>query len=126
VTDKKSTGKRRVTMEVDMAWLEELPEEQKHPPRKRSKRPPPLPRPSKPPRRDTIEVKSEWLIPPLPEGHAAGGKPAAPATHGTVAKPRGKLPPPLPREEPESSGDHKKHKSKKPPRPSKRPPRAKP
>jgi hypothetical protein len=113
-------------VEVDTAWIEELPEEPKAAARKRGKGPPPLPRRSRPPRRDTIEVKSEWLMPPLPEGHEAGGKPVKPTTHTTTgAKPRGKLPPPLPREEPESAGGHGHGKSKRPPRPSKRPPRSK-
>lgn len=123
-SDKKSAGKHnRVTLEVDPAWLEDLPEEEKPPARKRSKRPPSVPRAPKATRRDTIQVKSEWLMPPLPEANPPARRPARPPPlPQTMAKPRGKLPPPLPREEPEEPQE-RGSSSKRPARPSKRPSR---
>ncbi len=162
MSDKKTTGRRRVTMEVDMSWLEEVLPEAPAPPsaRKRSKRPPPLPaghaapapaRPSKPPKHKTIEVKAEWLMPPLPEAATSGTAKHAGERHGhdkhahdtrahgeekhrppqtphaAVPKPRGKLPPPLPREEPSpASASDRKRTSKRPAaRETARPPRSK-
>jgi hypothetical protein len=71
----------------------------------RPKGPPPLPKAPNVPRHDTIDVDSRWLIPPLPkEGPGKATEesrkqpPPLPAVVIAV-KPRGKLPPPLPRED---------------------------
>jgi hypothetical protein len=83
---------------VDMAWLEKLPEEEK-PANRRAPRAPP-PRPAKAGKHDTIPVESEWLLPPLPKDAPTGDKPPKPPPLPSVAvKPKGRLPPPLPRED---------------------------
>jgi hypothetical protein len=75
---------RRNTMDVDTSWLI-----RSEPPPVSDKQPPPLAGPT---RRETIEVEMDWLEEP------AAAHPSVPPV--VRAKPRGKLPPPLPREEP--------------------------
>jgi hypothetical protein len=108
--------KRRNTMDVDPSWLESEPEPEPEP----APRPPRVPRdlaselsPEKgplagPQRRETMEVQMDWLEPTEPEAEADEPKKRA-SEHPKkkpvippllVAKPRGKLPPPLPRSEP--------------------------
>ncbi|HEX8796652.1 MAG TPA: hypothetical protein VF765_37130 [Polyangiaceae bacterium] len=107
---KKGKGpKARNTMDVDPSWLEAEPEPPPPPPR--------LPQdlasqsPAGPRRRETMEVQMDWLEPsePGPDSEAEAGKdkkrdskrlkkPVIPPL--LVAKPRGKLPPPLPRSDP--------------------------
>jgi hypothetical protein len=86
-------------------------------------------RPSKMPRRDTIEVDRRWLVPPLPSiqeerGKSSGGRrkqpPPLPPT--VEAKPKGRLAPPIPREE-ESVDAEAPRSNRRGGRPSKRPPR---
>jgi hypothetical protein len=100
-------------MEVDMSWLEKLPEEER--PRRKGDRgaPPPLPAGVARPKNNTIPVQSRWLVPPIPKdevGKEAGERPrrphqeppapeSKPVPASVAAKPRGKLPPPLPRED---------------------------
>lgn len=126
---------RRETLEVDMSWLE--PEElartrgsTRPPPKRpskadtaavrtRSSKPPAPKTPSRPPgakrstssaqavRRETMDVKLEWLEPEQPT--AAPTKrprkpwepPTLPPPPANATKPRRAVPPPLPREEPE-------------------------
>jgi hypothetical protein len=133
---------RRSTIDVDITWADQLPEEEK-PANKHAKNarkgPPPLPRQStlpsnvtRVPRRDTIEVDSRWIVPPLPsEAHgkaqdkvAQPRKSPPPLPAPLVAKPRGKLPPPLPREDDESADEESPKATKRSPSTSKRPPRA--
>ena len=86
---------------MDPAWLE--PHEDEKPPSATKTA------------RNTIPVKSAWLIPPLPheaKRQEPHGKPPPPSA--IAARPRGKLPPPLPREDGED--EPKKTKSKRPPR----------
>lgn len=95
--------KPRNTMDVDPSWLESEPEPP--PP------PPPVPKdlvgesPPGPRRRETMEVQMDWLEPSDPERDEPEErttkrpkKPVIPPL--LVSKPRGKLPPPLPRSEP--------------------------
>ncbi len=101
--------KPRNTMDVDPSWLESEPEP--------APRPPPLPKdlapqstPAKghatgPRRRDTMEVQMDWLEPPEPEADESEKRATTRPKKRVVppllvAKPRGKLPPPLPRTEP--------------------------
>ena len=104
--------KPRNTMAVDPSWLEAEPEPAPPPPR--------VPRdlttessPEKkgplagPRRRETMEVQMDWLEPEEPEADEAKKKRASKRPKRKpvippllVAKPRGKLPPPLPRSEP--------------------------
>jgi hypothetical protein len=104
------------------------PEEEKLPSKGVRKGPPPLPRPSKMPRHDTIEVDSRWLIPPLPkESHVRTGEqprreaPLLPIPI-IASKPRGKLPPPLPREDDDSGEAVAQKLPKRGSRTSRRPP----
>ncbi len=78
-------------IDVDPAWLEELADDEKAP----STAP-----------RNTIPVQSSWLIPPLPDEVKKPSKvpkptrpPAKPSRPPVTitTKPKGKLPPPLPR-----------------------------
>jgi len=101
---------RKSVVDVDPAWLEDLAEEERPPTKRGRPTPPPTP-PSAAPRRNTIPVQSSWLIPPLPdevkkEGKAAKpppkpARPPLPKPSGPpvviTTKPKGKLPPPLPR-----------------------------
>ncbi len=81
-------------MEVDPSWLEKLPEDER--PKRRVSRTPPSTRDS------TIPVQSGWLVPPLPgEVPPAERDASKPPPLPSTAKPKGKLPPPLPREEDE-------------------------
>jgi hypothetical protein len=90
---------------VDPSWLDQLSEEE----RPRSKRshpaPPPSKRASTPPASkesdETIDVDSAWLIPPVPALPGKVSKPPRPPPPPAViaVKPRGKLPPPLPRDD---------------------------
>ncbi len=90
---------------MDPEWLEELADDEK-PPSKQG-RPTPSPKaPSTAPRRNTIPVQSSWLIPPLPDEVKKPSKvprpprpPAKPSRPPVTitTKPKGKLPPPLPR-----------------------------
>lgn len=103
--------KPRNTMDVDPSWLESEPEPAPAPPRvpkdlaaesKPSKRPTAAPR-----RRQTMEVQMDWLEPSDPEeDESEKGTNTRPKKRAIppllVAKPRGKLPPPLPRTEPPS------------------------
>jgi hypothetical protein len=112
VAAKKSSGTKRPprprqsTIEVDPAWLDQLSEDEK-PRSKRSRSgAPPTPAstpPSRKPDRNTIPVQSRWLIPPVPKEGKASQPPARPPPPpaATAVKPRGKLPPPLPREDSE-------------------------
>jgi hypothetical protein len=87
--------------------------------------PPPPAGPSKPVRHNTIEVNSRWLIPSIPEiALPTRGEPALqplPVPANLAVKPRGKLPPPLPREDHESAPTDPPRRGE---RTSKRPPRA--
>jgi hypothetical protein len=91
---------RRNTIEVDTSWLIRA-------------EPPPLP--SGPKRRETIEVEVDWLL-----KSKDSERPAPVMPKGMAAKPRGKLPPPLPREEPADSPAGEPTRGS---RPSARPPR---
>ena len=105
--------KPRNTMEVDPSWLESEPEPAPRPPRvprdlAASESSPEKGPHAGPRRRETMEVQMDWLEPSEPEAEADGKKKRA-SKHPKkkpvippllVAKPRGKLPPPLPRSEP--------------------------
>jgi hypothetical protein len=96
---------RRNTIEVDTSWLIRG-------------EPPPLPS-AGPKRRETIEVEADWLL-----GSSDAEPPAPVVPKGIAAKPRGKLPPPLPREEPaDSPPSERKKGSRESARPSRRRPR---
>jgi hypothetical protein len=101
---------RRNTIDVDTSWL--LRSEP--PPAPAAKQPPPLSTGSQ--RRKTIEVDMNWLLEP------PDAEPTAPVVPASIAsKPRGKLPPPLPREEPaEGPVDRPKTGSRPSERPSRR------
>jgi hypothetical protein len=102
------------------------PEEEKLPSKGVRKGPPPLPRPSKIPSHDTIEVDSRWLIPPLPkESYGKTGEQSrreVPLAPVIASKPRGKLPPPLPREDDDSGEAVAQRSPKRGSRTSRRPP----
>jgi hypothetical protein len=92
---------RKSVVDVDPAWLEEIAEEERPPTKRGRPAPPP---PSAAPRRNTIPVQSSWLIPPLPEEVKTEGKKSRPPVRKPsrppvviTTKPKGKLPPPLPR-----------------------------
>ncbi len=104
----------RHTIEVEAAWLEEA--KQPASARPKTRRPPPGA-----PRRDTIEVDRRWLIPPLPAVAIDDPRQQPPPIPAALAtKPRGKLPPPLPRDD--ANEDPAPRRT---PRESKRPPPAK-
>ena len=101
--------KPRNTMDVDPSWLESEPEPAPPPPRLprelASESTPAKEPPAGPRRRETMEVEMDWLEPSEPESDQAKKraskrpkKPVIPPL--LVGKPRGKLPPPLPRTEP--------------------------
>jgi len=119
--------KPRNTMDVDPSWLESEPAPAPRPPRvprdlaaesSPEKGPPAGPR-----RRETMEVQMDWLEPSEPEADEPKKrtskhpkkKPVIPPL--LVAKPRGKLPPPLPRSEPPAPRG-----ASRPPRGASRPP----
>jgi hypothetical protein len=126
---KKRATKRpspRNTIEVDMAWLEQVPPTE--PPRSAKPSERASSRPSKVPRRDTIEVDRRWLVPPLPAlptepatPTGAGRKQPPPLPPAAVAKPRAKLPPPIPRVDESVEGEAPRSQSRSG-RTSKRPP----
>jgi hypothetical protein len=86
---------------------------------------PPLAGTSKPARHSTIEVNSRWLIPSIPEiaipKRSEPPRQPLPLPATLAVKPRGKLPPPLPREDRESAPTDPPKRGE---RTSKRPPRA--
>lgn len=89
-------------MEVDPAWLEPIEAEKAEKAAKTEKK-------------STISVKSDWLIPPLPhEAKKEPAPPKPPPPQVLAVKPRGKLPPPLPRDDGED--EPRGTKSKRPPR----------
>jgi hypothetical protein len=91
---------RKSVTDVDPAWLEDLAEDEK-PPSKRGRKTPPPRRPS-----STIPVEAGWLIPPLPEEVKTQAK-VPKLSHPPVkitTKPKGQLPPPLPRTDDEDDG----------------------
>jgi len=81
---------RHNTMDVDMSWLIRS----EPPPAQAAKQPPPVL--AAPRRHKTMEVEMDWL-----EDSAASKRQAPPAIPpGTAAQPKGRLAPPLAREEP--------------------------
>ncbi len=121
---------RKQTMEVDAAWLVGEEERTSERAPRRSQRPPASKRPAastrqpatqpkspaaplqasapvsrrslKPPRRETIDVELAWLEPDARKDARTKAQPP-PFPGASGQKPRGKLPPPLPREEPPES-----------------------
>lgn len=102
---------RQKTTDVDLEWLGKVLEEEKaSKSAKKGKGPPPIPSLSSQataPRHDTIDVDSKWLIAPVAKKWRRKGtdEPAKPLPlpSAIAVKPRGKLPPPLPREDDEST-----------------------
>jgi len=104
---------------VDSSWLEQLSEEERPksklprpapPPPPASKRgaappPPPskraaaAPPPSKEESGEVIDVNTSWLIPSMPPGKVSPAPRQPPPPAVISVKPRGKLPPPLPRDD---------------------------
>lgn len=100
--------KNTSTIEVDPAWLEPPADDEKA----RSEH-----TPAARPRsaatgaiHKTIPVQSAWLMPPLPRETAdqPAGKPPRPAA--LAVKPRGKLPPALPREDRDDESEKRRSK----------------
>jgi hypothetical protein len=104
---------RQKTTDVDLEWLGKVLEEEKASKgTKKGKGPPPIPSVSSQPtmpRHDTIEVDSKWLIPPVTKKwrRKTSDEPREPLPlpSSIAVKPRGKLPPPLPREDEDESTD---------------------
>jgi hypothetical protein len=97
------------TIEVDSSWLDEPDEELKAqgPKSKRPKRPPPVPgrnvtvppMPGEPVRRETMEVKAEWLEPGMTVPPSKRRKSRASLVPVKVDDKKPKKAPPIPREE---------------------------
>jgi hypothetical protein len=94
------------TMEVDASWLEEPKDRDAEGPKsKKPKRPPRIPganmtmppMPGEPVRRETMEVKAEWLDPRMTE--APPSKRRKSRASLVPVKPKDKKAPPIPREE---------------------------
>jgi hypothetical protein len=104
---------RQKTTDVDLEWLGKVLEEEKTSKgAEKGKGPPPLPSVSSQPtipRHDTIEVDSKWLIPPVAKKWRRKTSPEPreplPLPSSIAVKPRGKLPPPLPREDEDETTD---------------------
>lgn len=117
-------------MDVDPSWLESEPEPPPPPPLvprdlHEETAPAAEAKPAGPRRRETMEVQMDWLEPPEAGAESAGDRGGARAKKPVIpplllAKPRGKLPPPLPRSEPPEA-----RRTSRPPRRTTRPPRTK-
>jgi hypothetical protein len=103
---KRSLPRVHSTTVIDVEWLGPLLGKPSTP-SKRVKKVSPriLTRPSKGPRRDTIDVDSQWLIRTAPRERNAREerRKQLPFPSILVVKPRGQLPPSIPREDPESA-----------------------
>jgi hypothetical protein len=112
------------TIEVDISWLEaegraprpgagaKDPKPKANDPMPK-KEPPPLPGEPAPARRETIEVQAEWLEPDRPESIDVYGAPGGVPADASVAG-RRKLPPPLPREDPDARAPRPRRTSRPP------------